>query len=336
VGAVIDMRLWQRSMIALARSDSITRFMQARAGLSTLARQFVAGPDTEELLATVQMLRSQGCTSSIFYLGEYVEQPEVIDETISRLIVASRALASSGVDVHISVDPTQIGLMIDEATCRTNARRLAEEIAFATAARSGSHRDYLVLDMEDSSVTQFTVDLYRELRTASLPTAVTIQAYLNRTESDLRDLVGSGGAIRLVKGAFAERKQVAATRRSEIDRRFLRCADLMLSDVARESGLYPVFATHDEELIEKTVAMADLRDWPKSDYEFEMLLGVRTELHETLTSREEQLRLYVPFGEDWWPYAARRVGESPRNLGFLIRSLLASSFRGRRRGRPHS
>ena len=184
-----------------------------------------------------------------------------------------------------------------------------------------------MLDMEDSSVTEATIRLYSDLKKASLPAAVTLQAYLYRTADDLETIIKNGGAVRLVKGAFAERKEIAFTKDTEIDRNFMKLARSMLSYEARENGFYPVFGTHDDNLIARIIEVANDNGWEKEEYEFEMLYGVRTKLQQKLVRDGIKLRLYLPFGMDWWPYAVRRVGESPKNVKFLVRSLFSSNNR---------
>jgi proline dehydrogenase len=318
------MRLWQQSMIFLARNKAVKSFMQNRATMSELAMRFVGGKDVLEAVEKSRALKSQGRKTSLFYLGEYVEDLSIINQTVSALKAIIRNLAASNLDVHISVDPTQIGYQVNEDTCRDNAFEIAKEIKKVTKDIKGASKNFLMLDMEDSSVTEATIKLYEALTEASLPAALALQAYLFRTESDLQQIVRNGGAVRLVKGAFAEGKDVAFTDRSQIDSNFMKLAAIMLSDEARQNGFYPIFATHDDKLMDKIIDLASKQGWDKREYEFEMLYGVRLELQEKLIQNGEQLRLYLPFGTDWWPYAVRRIGESPKNAKFLLRSLFAS------------
>jgi proline dehydrogenase len=315
------MRLWQRSMIALARNESLKRFMQSRAAMSGLATRFVGGRDVTEAAATSLSSRSKGYNASLYYLGEYVEDVSVIKRSVSELLAITGKLTELKLETHISVDPTQIGYQISEEMCRDNARLIAREIKRVGTGAAAPSADLLMLDMEDSSVTTATIALYELLRRESLPTAVTLQAYLFRSEADLKRIVQSGGAVRLVKGAFAENDDIAFTRRSEIDRNYLRLARSMLSAEARSTNFYPAFATHDAGLIDEIVNIASREGWKQGEYEFEMLFGVRRDLQEKLVQRGQRLRLYIPFGRDWWPYAVRRVGESLRNAKFLLRAV---------------
>ena len=316
------MRLWQLGMIALARQGSLKRFMQSRAAMSELAGRFVGGRDVAEAAETSLRLRSKGYSASLYYLGEYVKDVAVIKRSVAELLAITGKLAELRLETHISVDPTQIGHQVDEEMCRDNARILAQEIKRVRAGATATSGDFLMLDMEDSSVTTATIALYELLRRESLPAAVTLQAYLFRSEDDLKRTLQNGGAVRLVKEAFAENHAIAFTRRSEIDRNYLRLARLMLSGEARGAGFYPSFATHDAGLIDEVVKTANREGWKQGEYEFEMLYGVRQDLQETLIQSGQRLRLYVPFGRDWWPYAVRRVGESRRNVRFLLKAVV--------------
>ena len=318
------MRLWQQSMIFLARNESVKNFMQSRRALSELSMRFVGGKTVSEAVGKARLLKSQGLTSSLFYLGEYVEDLTIIEQTVSELKSIIKCLSDAKLDIHVSVDSTQIGYQIDHEICSNNASDLAREIGTVISNTNHSTRNFLMLDMEDSSVTQATLDLYNKLKSESLPVAITLQAYLYRTQKDLTNVIQSGGSVRLVKGAFAEGKQIAFTNRDDIDANFLKLADMMLSDEAHNTGFYPVFGTHDDQMIDKIIEIADRRNWNKNEYEFEMLFGVRDEYQKKLVQDGEQLRLYLPFGTDWWPYAVRRVGESLKNAKFLFRSLFRS------------
>jgi len=316
------MKLWQQFMISLARNKMIKDFIQSRAAMSDLAKRFVGGKNVQEAIQKSQLLKSQQRNSSLFYLGEYVEELSVINQTVLELKAIIALLGTSSLDIHISVDPTQIGYQIDKKICHENAFVLAREIKNAIK-QNGNLRNFLMIDMEDSSITESTIKLYDELIAASLPTAITLQAYLLRSENDLQNIVKNGGTVRLVKGAFAEKKDIAYTKRTSIDENYMKLAEIMLSDEARLKGFYPIFATHDSKIAERIIALADKQGWNKKEYEFEMLYGVQVELQNELIQKGEQLRLYLPFGTDWWSYAVRRVGESPKNAKFLLKTLTA-------------
>ena len=314
------MRIWQQTAIWLARNSAVKDFMQSRSVMSELSQRFVGGRNGKKASARAGSLKSENITASLFYLGEYVKDAAVIRQTVEELLAMMALLNKAGLDVHVSVDPTQIGFHMDSGRYQDHAFELARAVKTASANAPAGTRNLLMLDMEDSGVTQATMDLLLSLKAASLPVAVTLQAYLFRTRADLEAVMDAGGAVRLVKGAFAEGKNIAFTRKEDIDANFLKLAGLMLSEKAKEAGFYPVFGTHDHTIIRRIIPMAKDRGWKKNRYEFEMLYGVRNNYQKELVSAGEPLRLYLPFGTDWWPYAVRRVGESPKNARFLIRS----------------
>jgi proline dehydrogenase len=314
------MGLWQEGMIRLARSAKVTTFAQRQPWLRGLASQFVGGPNAADALHQASALSADGIAVSLFYLGEYVTDPAIIAHTVAELDAATTAAADRSLDACASVDPTQIGLMIDEQTCTANASRIAAAIRKAVRTPHQGH-DALMIDMEDATVTDATLRLYWDLRSEELPAAITIQAYLHRTHADLDALIAAGAWVRLVKGAFAEPSKTAVRSAADRDSRYRRCAAQLLSRTARQAGVYPAFATHDHRLIEEIIAQANAHDWPTDAYEFEMLYGVRPELQRQLVRRGYRVRVYLPFGRDWFPYAIRRVGESPRNLKFVTSAL---------------
>jgi proline dehydrogenase len=247
--------------------------------------------------------------------------PELVAKNVEQKRKIAALLGPSGLDVHVSVDPTQIGHMLDAERARDHAFSIAGAIAAASAGRQGVHA--LMLDMEDQSVTDATIALHDALQDAALPVALTLQAYLRRTEADLDRQIARGSKVRLVKGAFAAGEDSAFTRQSDIKANFRRSIDLMLSKKAREAGLHPIIATHDTELHDYAIARAHENGWMADQWEFEMLLGVRGDVAEALAGAGHRIRLYVPFGQDWWPHAVRRIGENPRNAVLLARSALS-------------
>jgi proline dehydrogenase len=317
------MLLWQKAMIGLVRSQGVTRRMQGSPRMDRFASRYVGGRDAAGGLARAVELRAAGLDASLFYLGEYVEDPAEIRATVDALTESAVGLGRAGLDVHVSVDPTQAGAMRSWDDCLENVRTLARAVADNVPEEGGpARRDVLMLDMEDSSVTGPTLELYHTLRTEGLPVAVTVQSYLHRTRADLDSLVRDGAMVRLVKGAFAEPAAVAFTSRRERDDAYRRCLATLLSPEARERGVRPVFGTHDHRMIDLAARTAEVNGWREGEWEVEMLLGVRPGYQRELVDRGVRLRLYLPFGRDWWPYSIRRVGENPRNALFVLRSLL--------------
>jgi len=305
-------------MIRLARSRRVTALVQGQQRLESLSRRFVGGPSASHAVECAAELRRKGIAASMFFLGEYVTDPSVVAVTVRQLTEVIELTAEHDLDVCASVDPTQIGLMIDEDTATRNARVLAEAVAQAAGHRPWHGHDALMVDMEDATVTDATLALHRTLSDAGLPVAVTIQAYLHRTRDDLPELIARGGWIRLVKGAFAEPATVAARHTADTDSRYRQAAALLLAPSSRDAGAYPVFATHDHRIIDEIATLAAANGWPPDAYEFEMLFGVRPDFQQELVRRGHRVRVYLPFGQAWFPYSIRRVGESPRNLRFAV------------------
>jgi len=309
--------IWQNMMIALARSSKVIALMQSTPSLAAAAREFVGGPDEEAALRTAVGLHARGIRSSLFYLGEYIIDPAITRQTVDSLVRLLPQLDERGLDTHVSVDSTQIGYSIRPELGEENGLRLAA----AFPARRSAH-SFLMLDMEDAAYVDYTIGLRRLLARRGVPAAITLQAYLRRTEADLAGLLGERvPCVRLVKGAFSEGREIAWMHTAEIRAAYMRLAAQMLSEKAREAGLFPVFATHNEELIDALRALARKSGFAPGEYEFEMLYGVRPGLQAKILAAGDQLRLYVPYGAYWWPYTARRIGENPRNLLFVWRAL---------------
>jgi proline dehydrogenase len=314
-------RYWQASMIRLAVSARAKRWAQGQRTATALARRFVGGASaTDGVECARALLDRDAIRSSLFYLGEYVDTPALVAENVAAKIEVAGQLGRAGLDVHVSVDPTQIGHGLDPAQAARDLLRIGEAVAAAAGSRPGVHA--LMLDMEDASVTDATLDLHRSLLRNRLPAAVTLQAYRHRTETDLRALIALGAKVRLVKGAFAAGPELALTRRAPIKARSRELIALMLSRSARDSGFYPIIATHDPVLHAHARECAAREGWQRGEYEFEMLFGVRGDVAEALARAGERVRLYVPFGRDWWPYAVRRIGENPANAWLLARAVI--------------
>ena len=310
-------RAWQTGMIALARSGRARRWMQGARAASRLAGRYVAGPDADAGVARARDLLGQGIGSSLYYLGEYVDTQGLVAENVAAKGEIAQRLGEAGIEIHVSVDPTQIGQSLDPALAHRNGFAVARSIAEAP----GAGPRLMMIDMEDRSLVDPTIALHDELRAAGFPVGITLQAYLRRTEADLRAQIRQGETVRLVKGAFTAGRDVAFVTQPEIKANHRRLIDLMLSREARDAGFRPVIATHDDRLQDHAVARAEAAGWRRDEYEFEMLYGVRGALAERRVREGHRMRLYLPFGRDWWPYAVRRIGENPRNAWLLGRSL---------------
>lgn len=310
--------LWRSCFARLATASWAKAIAQTHQLGIGLARQYTGGHDAEAATALAQRwLAADGIRSSLFHLGEYVTEAAAIEAEVAAKCAAAEALGRSGLDVHVSVDPTQIGLLQGRSVFLANLDRMGETLAHAARGRPGRHA--LMLDMEDASVTDTTLEAHARLHAAGYPSAVTLQAYRHRTATDLDALVAAGAMVRLVKGAFPAGPDLALQRAGDITVAYLTHARRLLFDDARRRGVYPVFATHDHRLHDAIAAEAARQGWSSDEWEFEMLLGARDDVARSLARRGHRVRLYMPFGSDWWPYAMRRIGENPRSLALVAR-----------------
>lgn len=307
-------------MIALARSPRVTRWMQGNRAAAALARRFVGGGDVAAATAVARELERAGFKTSLYYLGEYVEDPALVAENGRQKIAAAEALAAARMQIHVSCDATQLGYAIDDAAGAALALRIGERLR--ALAEAGGGQPVLMLNMEDAGYVDRILALRRQLLAAGVPVAQTLQAYLKRTAADLVPIIDEGGMVRLVKGAFADAGAHAFQGAAAIDANYLALAARMLAPEAKARGFRPVFGTHDHRLIPQIRDLARVNGWKPGEYGFEMLYGVRPLLQQALRDAGEEVRLYLPFGRAWWPYAVRRVGESPRNFLLLARTVL--------------
>ena len=310
-------------MIALARSPRVTRWMQGNRATAAIARRFVAGGDTAQAMAVARELQQAGFTTSLYYLGEYVKDPAIVAENGRQKIAVAESLQAAGLQIHVSLDSSQIGFAIDEQAGAALALKIGERIRALDNQRKDEAPPVLMLNMEDAEYVDRILGLRAHLLAAGVPVAQTLQAYLKRSADDLAPIIAAGGQVRLVKGAFADSRPHAHQGKAAIDSSYLALAKRMLGADAKASGFRPVFGTHDDALIGEIRRVARDHGWQPGQYEFEMLYGVRSELQRQLRQAGERVRIYLPYGRDWWPYAVRRVGESPRNAALLARAVVS-------------
>jgi proline dehydrogenase len=310
---------WQKLFIGVARSERLSKIFHSSSRVDELIQRYIGGPTASTGISRAADLNRARFTCSMFYLGEYLKDQSDAHNIVESILNLVQLISSTGMDAHISVDPTAIGYLQSPSFCQANAFRIAEAIETRKRDSVGFH--CLMLDMEDEGLVSYTIDLHDRLSAAGLPAALTLQAYLLRTQEDLQRQIQSGSAVRLVKGAFAAKPGIACQGQAEITKQYLVLARMMLDGAISSPGFYPIFATHNEGLLEEIISLARARDLTSQSYEFEMLLGVRPELAARLSSRGFRVRIYVPCGPDWWGYVNRRIGESPRNGFLLLRAI---------------
>ena len=297
---------------ALSRSATLKR-MASRYGMASddsFARRFIAGETIEEAIAVGRKLESQRLLLTLDYLGESVRTMDEATAATREYIRLIDVIVAAGIERNVSIKLTQLGIDVDRATCVDNLRRILDP-----AVR---HDVFVRIDMENSRYTQMTLDVFETLwQLQYRHVGVALQAYLHRTGGDVRRMNELGARVRLVKGAYKEPATVAYQKKAEVDASFERLMGELL-----EHGTYPAIATHDERLLAATRAYAGEHAIASDRFEFQMLYGIRRDLQASLVAAGYRMRIYVPFGTQWFPYFMRRLGERPANVGFVIRSIL--------------
>ena len=315
-------KIWQLAMISLARSKRVQGFAQNSRASSFLSGKYVSGNSADAGVERAKkLLKETGIRSSLFYMGEYVDDWDLVDVNVENKLEIAANLGKTGLDLHVSVDPTQIGYHLDPSVVAGHAEKLARAVQAAAGNREGVH--CLMFDMEDASLNDATISVHNAMQDMGLPVALTLQAYLKRTRTDLAAQIKRGSKVRLVKGAFAAGSDVAYSLRADVKDNTRMLLHDMFSPAARKNGFYPIIATHDTAIQDYAISLARKNGWQAGEYEFEMLLGVRQDVARGLADSGERVRLYVPFGRDWWPHAARRIGENPANAVLLLRSMVS-------------
>ncbi|SES36419.1 proline dehydrogenase family protein [Salipaludibacillus aurantiacus] len=272
------------------------------------AKSVIAGETIDEAMKTVRKLNERGLTCTVDHLGEFVYNREEAIESAEYCIRTLDAIAETGVDCNLSLKLTQLGLDVDRNLCRDNMMRILE-----TAEK---HGNFVRIDMEDYSHLDATLELLHELRRRFDNVGTAIQAYLYRADKDLRELKGTN--IRLIKGAYKESPEVAYQKQAEVDRNYFNIIKTHLLN-----GSYAAIATHDHQIIDQVKAFAKENGISKDQFEFQMLYGFRSELQNEIAKEGYKMRVYVPFGEDWYGYFMRRLAERPQNVTFAIKGLLS-------------
>jgi proline dehydrogenase len=304
--------LLRSGILATAEGDVVERFVRDSRWSRALVARFVAGDRLADALAAATRLAGQGLMATLDRLGENVVTPGEARGAVASYAETLREMAASKLDPNISVKLTMLGLDIDDDIAYDNMLTLLE------TARTVD--GFVRIDMEGSAYTERTLAIAEGLH-ARFPGQVgtVIQAYLHRSDRDVERLIDLKMRVRLVKGAYAEPASLALQRPSEIDEAFVRLMERLL-----EEGRYPAIATHDPALIRATRGFALRMGIDPERWEFQMLYGVRREAQLALVREGYGMRIYLPFGADWYPYFARRIAERPANVLFVLRQLVTS------------
>ncbi len=274
-----------------------------------VAGRYVAGASLADAVSTVKLVMGQGTCATVDVLGENAESREESEEATSLYMRVLAAIRNENLDTNISVKPTHLGLKVDKELCLGNIDRLV--------AKAKEIGNFVRIDMEDHTTTTDTLDMHRRLRESRGSVGVAIQSYLKRSESDVRAVASQDANFRLCKGIYVEPLEIAYHKMSEINENFMTLLEIML-----EAGSYVGIATHDDELIAASERLIEKLGLGSKEYEFQMLLGVKERTRREIVSRGHKMRVYVPFGRDWYPYSMRRLKENPRMARNTIRELL--------------
>jgi proline dehydrogenase len=302
-------------LLALSRSSRIKELASTLPVSSDIVARYVPGETTDAALDATRRLAGDGLLATLDYLGEDTLDRAQADRTVAAYVELLQGLARAGLahSAEVSVKLSAVGQALPgegEKIALDNARTICQ------AARNAGTT--VTLDMEDHTTTDSTLEVLRNLRQDFPETGAVVQAYLHRTEADCRDLAYEGSRVRLCKGAYKEPESVAFQDRQEVAKSYVRCLKVLMAGRG-----YPMVATHDPRLIEIACALAARHDRRPGSYEYQMLYGIRPDEQRRLAGKGERVRVYVPYGSEWYGYLMRRMAERPANVGFFLRSLLS-------------
>jgi proline dehydrogenase len=308
----------RKAILWLSAQPRLFRFMRTNRLARSFASRFVAGETPLSAVAAAVALKQRGITATLDVLGESVREAGAATAAADEYLAVLERMSAAGIEVNVSVKPTQMGLDLDPALFDRNIRRIVE--------RARELKGFVRLDMESSEYTQRTLGLFARLHdTYGDSVGVVIQAALRRSTEDIERLVARSARVRLCKGAYLEPETVAYPDKTDVDAHYRRLMERLL-----EAGHYPAIATHDEKMIRLTQAFAESKGIGRNQFEFQMLYGVRRDLQDRLRSAGWRVRVYVPFGTQWYPYLMRRLAERPANIAFILGSILREGLSRRR------
>lgn len=312
-------------LIYLSQAVWARKIIQRWGFAQKMSARFIAGETLDQAIAVVKILNKKGINATLDHLGENVSSREGAVLAADEILSIIDRLENEGVASGISIKLSQIGLVVDREICEENLERILE--------RSRDRGIFLRVDMEDSQIKDLTLEMYYKARREGFTdtTGVAIQAYLYDSEKDIQKLLESNTGVRLCKGAYKEPPGIAFPRKNDVDKNF----DLLMRLLVDRSlsagpsistdGIFPpiaAIATHDEDRINQARYYAEAVDLPKKKIEFQMLFGIRSDLQNQLVDEGYPVRVYVPYGSEWYPYFVRRLAERPANLWFFITNLI--------------
>jgi proline dehydrogenase len=314
--------LLKGTLLYLANRRPVYRLVMRHDLLRGLTQRYVAGEELADGIVVAETLNTQGLLVSLDHLGESVSNPAAARRAVTSYLDALEAIAAEQVEGNISLKLTQLGLDLSREMCVAHLRTILE--------RARELDTFVRIDMESSAYTERTLDVHRELWDEGFRNVgVVLQAYLYRTADDVERAIEMGVQMRLCKGAYLEPSRVAFADKAQVDANYARLMERLLL-----AGHHPAIATHDERLVNRALEFAQSNGISPDLFDFEMLFGVRRDLQLRLVSAGYRVRVYLPYGEEWYPYLVRRLAERPANLGFFVRALVAEALAGRHNGHP--
>ncbi len=296
-------------LLYLSERDGLKKLLTGNPVGRRLASRFIAGENLEDALRVIRQANAEGFTVTLDCLGESVHEAAAADAACRTYLDLLNRLAAEKLNSHASVKLTQLGLAIDDKLAQRNLARLAECAA--------EHRNFVRVDMEGSAFTDATLRVFFAVDAPRDTVGIAVQSYLRRTEADVQELLKRGVRIRLVKGAYKEPPDIAFPRKSDVDASYKKLTETLLA-----SGIYHAIATHDERMITAAKSFATSHGISPESFEFQFLYGIRRDLQRQLVQQGWRVRLYVPYGREWYAYFMRRLAERPANLLFLMRNLV--------------
>ncbi len=298
------------SLIWLSRQEGLKDFATRFSLFKKLTTRFVAGDSVDEVVPFIRQINSENATASFDHLNESVGSADEAEKEVLEYLNILAKIDETKIRSNVSIKLTQFGLGLDPELAYRNARRVVEE-----ANRRGN---FVRVDMEDSNVTQVTIDIFKRLRAefGLNDVGIVLQSYLYRTLADAQELVKLPARIRICKGAYNEPPEVAYPDKKDVDANYIKVMQLLLS-----SGVYHGIATHDPKMVDATIDFATREGIGKEKFEFQMLYGIRRDLQRQLARDGFNVRIYVPYGKHWYPYFMRRLAERPANIWFVLKNL---------------
>jgi proline dehydrogenase len=295
-------------LIFLSRRKLLRKWMETSSLAKRLSARFIAGSNLDRAMAVCKELNSEGITVTMDVLGESISSVEEAAAARDAYLRTLSAIHDRGIQGNVSLKLTQFGLDLSADVCRANVAQLVEKAA--------ALNEFVRVDMESSEYTDRTLDLVCDLHAKYRTVGTVIQAYLYRSKGDIERLNECGIRVRLCKGAYLEPAAVAFPKKAQVDANYIALMQLLL-----DKGAYPAIATHDEKMIAATKAHVEARQIPRDAFEFQMLYGIRRDLQRQLAKEGFRVRVYVPYGEAWYPYYMRRLAERPANVLFILRNM---------------